>query len=100
MNNRVALVIGNSEYQNIGKLNNPKNDANDMSSVLRKLNFDVTTLIDADLPAIQNAVTTFLKSLDDYAVGLFFYAGHGMQIDGKNYILPVDLESGERGQKQ
>lgn len=96
MNNRVALVIGNSEYQNIGKLNNPKNDANDMSSVLRKLNFDVTTLIDADLPAIQNAVTTFLKSLDDYAVGLFFYAGHGMQIDGKNYILPVDLESGER----
>lgn len=96
MNNRVALVIGNSEYQNVGKLNNPKNDANDISSVLRKLNFDVKTLVDADLFTIQNAVSAFLKSLDEYAVGLFFYAGHGMQIDGKNYIIPIDLELGER----
>lgn len=47
--NRVALVIGNSEYLNIGKLNNPKNDANDIASILGKLNFDVEKVIDANL---------------------------------------------------
>ena len=76
--NRVALVIGNSEYLNIGKLNNPKNDANDIASILGKLNFDVEKVIDADLLDIQRSVNTFLRSLDEYAVGLFFYAGHGM----------------------
>ena len=89
--NRVALVIGNSEYLNIGKLNNPKNDANDIASILGKLNFDVEKVIDADLLDIQRSVNKFLQALDEYAVGLFFYAGHGMQIDGKNYIVPVDL---------
>lgn len=96
MTNKLALVIGNSEYQNVGKLNNPKNDANDIASVLHKLDFDVSTLVDADLLAIQKAVNTFLKSLDEYAVGLFFYAGHGMQIDGKNYLAPVDLELSDK----
>jgi len=95
--NRIALVIGNSEYMNVGKLNNPKNDANDIESVLHKLDFDVTKVIDARLIDIQQAVNTFLLSLDEYAVGLLFYAGHGMQIDGKNYIVPVDLELSDKG---
>ena len=82
--NRIALVIGNSDYLNVDKLNNPKNDANDIESVLRKLDFDVTKVMDAKLIDIQQAVNTFLQELDEYAVGLFFYAGHGMQIDGKN----------------
>ena len=94
--NRVALVIGNSEYLNIGKLNNPKNDANDIASILDKLNFDVEKVIDADLLDIQRSVNKFLQALDEYAVGLFFYAGHGMQIDGKNYIVPVDLKLGDK----
>lgn len=94
--NRVALVIGNSEYLNIGKLNNPKNDANDIASILGKLNFDVEKVIDADLLDIQRSVNKFLQALDEYAVGLFFYAGHGMQIDGKNYIVPVDLKLGDK----
>ena len=97
--NRVALVIGNSEYLNIGKLNNPKNDANDIASILGKLNFDVEKVIDADLLDIQRSVNKFLQALDEYAVGLFFYAGHGMQIDGKNYIVPVDLKLGDKSMR-
>ena len=46
---------------------------------------------------IQQAVNVFLQALDEYAVGLFFYAGHGMQIDGKNYIVPVDLNLSDKG---
>ena len=89
---RIALVIGNSDYSNVSKLTNPKNDANDIECVLRKLNFDVTKVLDARLIDIQQAVNVFLQALDEYAVGLLFYAGHGMQIDGRNYILPVDLQ--------
>lgn len=94
---RIALVVGNSNYSNVGKLVNPVNDANDIESVLKKLNFDVTKVIDATLIDIQQAVNTFLQALDEYAVGLFFYAGHGMQIDGKNYIVPVDLNLSDKG---
>ena len=90
--NRVALVIGNSEYTSTTKLNNPQNDANDIETVLCKLSFDVTKVIDATLQDINQAVNDFLKTLDEYAVGLFFYAGHGMQIDGKNYLVPVDVD--------
>lgn len=93
MNDRIALVIGNANYKKVGKLNNPLNDANDIECVLSKLNFDVTKVTDANLFELQKAINTFLKKMDDYAVGLFYYSGHGMQIDGKNYILPVDLES-------
>ena len=93
---RIALVIGNSKYQNGNALTNPENDANDIERVLSKLSFDVTKVIDANLIAIQQAVNTFLQALDENAVGLLFYAGHGMQIDGKNYIVPVDFTSGDK----
>lgn len=92
MMDRIALVIGNSDYSNTAKLINPQNDANDIENVLNKLNFDVTKVLDANLIEIQQAVNTFLQALDEYAVGLFFYAGHGMQIDGRNYIVPIDLK--------
>ena len=94
---RIALVIGNSNYLNVSKLNNPKNDANDIELVLQKLQFNVTKLLDASLSEIQNAVNDFLQRLDEYAVGLLFYAGHGMQIDGKNYIVPVDCQICDKG---
>ncbi len=94
--NRIALVIGNSDYLNVGKLYNPKNDANDIESVLLKLDFDVKKLLDAKLIDIQQSVNSFLQALDENAVGLLFYAGHGMQIDGNNYIVPVDLELSDK----
>lgn len=93
---RIALVIGNSEYVNTQKLINPKNDANDIELVLNKLNFNVTKLLDAKLIDIQQAVNIFLQSLDECSTGLLFYAGHGMQIDGKNYIVPTELELSEK----
>lgn len=96
MKDRIALVIGNSDYMNVSKLTNPRNDANDIECVLNNLNFDVKKVTNTDLTDLQQAINTFLKELDEYAVGLLFYAGHGMQIDGKNYILPVDLEMCEK----
>ena len=93
---RIALVIGNSDYSNVGKLNNPKNDADDIASILNKLNFDVTKIMDANLIDIQKSVNDFLQALDEYAVGVFFYAGHGMQIDGKNFIVPIDLKLSDK----
>lgn len=93
---RIALVIGNSNYMNVSKLNNPKNDADDIESILRRLNFDVIKVLDVSLIEIQKAINNFLQELDEYAVGLFFYAGHGMQIDGKNYIVPVDLNISDK----
>lgn len=96
MMDRIALVIGNSDYLNTTKLINPQNDANDIENVLNKLNFDVTKVLDANLIEIQQAVNSFLQALDEYAVGLFFYAGHGMQIDGRNYIVPIDLKLSDK----
>ena len=75
---RLALVIGNSDYLHVQKLNNPKNDANDIESVLKNLGFDVIKMLDAELSDIQKAVNDFLQRLDEYATGLLFYAGHGM----------------------
>ena len=63
---RLALVIGNSDYIYVPKLSNPKNDANDIESVLQKLNFDVIKLLDAKLSDIQNAINNFLQRLDEY----------------------------------
>ncbi len=75
MNDRIALVIGNSDYIYVNKLNNPRNDANDIECVLSSLNFDVRKVTDTNLIDLQQAVNTFLKELDEYAVGLLFYAG-------------------------
>lgn len=94
---RLALVIGNSDYLHVQKLNNPKNDANDIESVLKNLGFDVIKMLDAELSDIQKAVNDFLQRLDEYATGLLFYAGHGMQIDGKNYIVPTDCQVCDKG---
>lgn len=58
---RIALVIGNSDYSNVGKLNNPKNDADDIASILNKLNFDVTKIMDANLIDIQKSVNDFYR---------------------------------------
>lgn len=100
MKDRIALVIGNSNYTYAAPLINPQNDANDIESVLNRLNFDVTKVIDTSLIDLQQAINTFLQDLDEYAVGLLFYAGHGMQIDGKNYIVPTDLKISDKGRTQ
>nr|WP_294489197.1 caspase family protein [uncultured Anaerosporobacter sp.] len=90
--NRIALVIGNSKYKYVKRLNNPINDANDISEILTSLGFKVYKYLDLPLSEISNVVRQFMIDLDDYSTGLFYYAGHGMQIDGKNYIVPTDCQ--------
>ena len=86
---RVALVIGNAGYKS-SPLRNPVNDARLMSSTLRSLGFKVIEGENLDLRAMKRAVWDFGKRLDRGGVGLFYYAGHGVQVDGLNYLIPVD----------
>ncbi|MCW5784333.1 MAG: caspase family protein [Nitrospirales bacterium] len=86
---RTALVIGNSEYQ-IGRLRNPANDAQDMAEALMKLRFDVTLELNADLENMEHAISEFGRHLYQGGVGLFYYAGHGVQVGGENYLIPVN----------
>jgi uncharacterized caspase-like protein len=85
---RVALVIGNSAYSS-GPLKNPVNDAADMAAILKKLGFSVTLKKDAGLQEMDEAIETFGNLLKRGGVGLFYYAGHGVQVNGTNYLLPV-----------
>jgi hypothetical protein len=80
---RVALVIGNSAYKHAGELTNPKNDAADMAAVLRKLRFEVIDAFDLDKPAFDRKVREFGVTLANADAGLFFYAGHGLQVGGR-----------------
>ena len=87
---RVALVVGNSTYEHIGRLPNPANDAADLSAALRRLGFDVTVAQDAGRTALTEALRAFTRRSAGADVALVFYAGHGMEMDGVNYLLPVD----------
>jgi len=90
---RVALVIGNSKYGgDLPKLANPANDAALMAATLKKLGFKVIIVQDADLNQMKRTIQDFgsaLANAGPTAVGLFFYAGHGLQISGENYLIPL-----------
>ena len=90
---RVALVVGNSAYQNVTPLDNPKNDARLMADTLRSVGFSLVgggAQLDLDKGGIDRAVRAFGAQLQGADVGLFYYAGHGVQISGVNYLVPVD----------
>ena len=89
---RVALVIGNSAYTRISKLRNPVNDARAMARVLKQSGFQVTTLIDANRRKMLRAITSFGKKLRNGGVGMFYFAGHGVQARGRNYLVPLGAE--------
>jgi TPR repeat protein len=89
---RVALVIGNSNYLNIAALANPKNDATDIAAALRKLGFDVVQGLDLGRVGMEDTIRTFVGKLRGAKVAAFFYAGHGLQVDGVNYLVPVDAK--------
>ena len=92
---RLALVIGNSNYAD-SPLINPINDANDMASVLEKLGFTVILTTDAERREMGRAINQFGKQLKAQGgVGVFYYAGHGVQIDNHNYLIPVDTSMSE-----
>lgn len=89
---RVALVIGNSEYKNGSNLRNPVNDASDMAKVLQDLDFEVILLTNANLKSMDQGLEKFYRQLQKGAIGLFYYAGHGVQVNGENYLIPVDAD--------
>jgi hypothetical protein len=86
---RTALVIGNSSYSS-APLKNPVNDATDMAATLKRLGFNVTLHRNANQQTMEDAIREFGRKLKrDRGVGLFYYAGHGMQIGGVNYLIPL-----------
>jgi uncharacterized protein len=87
---RLALVLGNSKYEAVAALDNPSNDAADLAQALRRVGFEVIEQRDANREAMAKAVRDFSQRLRGADVALFFYAGHGLQMNGENYLLPVD----------
>jgi tetratricopeptide (TPR) repeat protein len=88
---RVALVIGNGNYSGVDKLVNAPHDAEDIAEVLRNYDFVVLEYQDLTHLQMRKALQCFEKTLSTNAIGLFFYAGHGVQVNSQNYLLPVDF---------
>lgn len=91
-NKRVALIIGNADYASAGKLRNTLNDAKAMAATLKNLGFDIMMIENGNYESIKNAVYAFGDRIQDVDVSLFFYAGHGLEVDGVNYLVPVDAQ--------
>lgn len=88
---RVALVIGNADYER-GWLANPINDARAVTNALQKTGFKVTLVENANRQKMKEAVDAFGDELNAETVGLFYYSGHGVQFKGKNYLIPINGE--------
>lgn len=89
--NRIALVLGNEAYRE-SPLINPVNDAEDMYRTLRELGFSVVKKINADRMQMLTAMRQFGKQLNSESIALFYFSGHGIQVDGENYLVPVGSE--------
>src|SRR4051812_6612180 len=87
---RRALVIGNQNYVR-QSLKNPIHDATDMASALRTLGFESAVVLDANHGKMITAVDAFVGSLEQGDVGVFFYSGHGFQLDSNNYLEPIEF---------
>ena len=90
---RVALIIGNAAYVNVPALANSTNDAKSMANIMRKLGFTVFDVIDGDKASMERAIDQMKDQLKGkQAVGMLYYAGHGLQLDWHNYMVPVDVK--------
>ncbi|RWP46174.1 MAG: hypothetical protein EOR05_22450 [Mesorhizobium sp.] len=89
---RVALVIGNSKYVHAVALPNPANDAHLIASTLRNAGFQVIEGVDQDNAGMHSLISRFTEQSYDADLAVIFYAGHGMQVDGRNFLIPVDAE--------
>lgn len=89
---RVAFLVGNSEYEHAEKLDNPRNDVELVNATLLSLDFDVALHYDLTRSEISSELATFLRDTKDADVTLFYFAGHGMQFKGQNYILGTDAQ--------
>ncbi|UGA48255.1 caspase family protein [Bradyrhizobium quebecense] len=89
---RVALVIGNGAYAHVKALPNPPNDARAIARSLRDIGFTVSEGLDLDRDAMQKTIHDFLREAARSQIAVVYYAGHGVQVDGRNYLVPVDIE--------
>lgn len=89
---RIALVIGNSAYTKANPLPNPNNDAIDMTKALKEVGFEVLSGVDLNKRQMETLIREFGTKLANGGVGLFYYAGHGVQVNGENYLVPVDAD--------
>lgn len=95
---RVALVIGNGVYQNASTLTNPPKDARAIVEVLTDLHFEVIEGLDLTVSGMDEKISVFAERIKDADAALLFYAGHGLQVNGENYLVPVDAELDNEGQ--
>ncbi|MCB1417856.1 MAG: caspase family protein, partial [Notoacmeibacter sp.] len=96
---RIALVIGNNDYEEISKLEKAVNDADAVSAQLASMGFEVVTARDIGRRAMSRAVTEFEKSIQPGDLALFFYAGHGFSVSGQDFLLPVDMPQAGPGEE-
>jgi uncharacterized caspase-like protein len=89
---RVALVVGNSSYRNTAQLRNSSNDAQDIASGLQKFGFEVIQGLDLDKAGLEAKLRQFAQALKGADAGVFFYAGHGLQVGGQNFLIPIDAK--------
>lgn len=89
---RVALVLGNGAYTNAPPLKNPPNDARSMAATLKQLGFEVSSGVNLNQREMKRLIREFGQQLKAGGMGLFYYAGHGVQARGRNYIIPVDAD--------
>ena len=88
---RIALVVGNARYPALA-LNNPENDARVVATTLRRLGFEVSEHVNLTIKEFRKVLRDFAKrQQSEEGASVFYYAGHGVQIDGRNYLLPVDV---------
>ena len=89
---RIALVIGNGAYSHAPTLHNPRNDATDVTALLARMGFTVLDGRDLDRDAMEDLMIRFAKAASKAEIALAYYAGHGIQVEGSNYLIPVDAE--------
>jgi hypothetical protein len=91
-NGRVALVLGNGAYRKVVQLSNPSRDASDVADALERMGFSVTRLVDGDLAQTRKALADFGEAAAHADTAIVFYAGHGIEAGGENWLIPVDAE--------
>src|SRR5262245_4858347 len=97
---KVALLIGNNRYQHVPELKTAINDAHSLAEVLRKLGFSVIVAENQSRRAMSEALLIFDKAVEPGDTAFFFFAGHGFEIRGQNYLLPVDVPAATEGQEE
>ena len=89
---RIALVIGESRYVNLPRLMNPEKDARSIAETLQKMGYNTQLLLDASEDGIRKEIRKFASESGKADVAVVFYAGHGAQLNGSNYLLPIDID--------